>query len=259
MKLKVLQLNINADNYFSQVSNFLKTHDFDIINLQEVAGKSTIAGNINCKIDCFNELKKILEPNYHSNLAISDRFSSDPVNSYMANATFFKKSITLISADTLVLHKANGIFPSSSQDFQNESRNAIILKLKYENKEFYVLNAHLVWGKDDIEKDFMRKQNLKLIEFVSKIKQPFILTGDFNISPHQPSILDSNKIATNLTSKYDITNTLNPRTHRAKHLFPKGLAVDYIFLGNGFYETGFKVLDNLDLSDHLGLISDVEL
>ena len=259
MKLKILQLNINADNYFLNVSDFLKSHDFDIINLQEVAGKSTIAGNVNCKIDCFKELKKILEPSYNCEIAISDRFTSDPINSYMANATFFKKSLALISADTLILHKAEGIFSSSSQDFQNESRNAIILKLKYENKEFYVLNAHLVWGKDDIEKDFMRIQNLKLVEFVSKIKQPFILTGDFNISPLQPSILDLNKIATNLTSKYNITNTLNPRTHRATHLFPKGLAVDYIFLGNGFYDTYFQVLTDPDLSDHLGLTSDVEI
>lgn len=259
MILKILQLNINADNYFSNIKNFLNSHNFDIINLQEVTGKGTVAGNINCKIDCFKELKKNLESNYNFKIAISDRFTSDPINSYMSNTTFYKKNLALISKKVLYLHKRTDLFSSSSQNFQDESRNVIILKFKNEDKKFYVLNTHLAWGKDDVEKDFMRSQNLKLINFISKLKEPFILTGDFNISPLQPSILDLNKLAINLTSKYNTTNTLNPRTHRAKHLFPKGLAVDYIFLGNGFYETNFKVLNDFDLSDHLGLTCDVEI
>ena len=67
-------------------------------------------------------------------------------------------------------------------------------------------------------------------------------------------------MATNLIVKNKVTNTLNPRVHYArKKLFPPGLAVDYIYISKHFKQKKFKVLKNLDLSDHFGLESELEL
>src|SRR5437762_11824606 len=104
MILSLLQLNINADNFLDKLILYLQAHDFDILQLQEIAGKDSFCGNIHCTHDCYVAFKKILDEKYNSELAIAQRFTSSP-NSYLGNATFYKKDFDLIEKDILPLYQ----------------------------------------------------------------------------------------------------------------------------------------------------------
>ena len=96
MVLSLLQLNINADNFWSKLIPFLTSSTFDILSLQELAGKDTFCGNIHCVRDCYEELQRKLGDRYQSELAIANRYTSSPT-SYMANGTFYKNNFQEIS------------------------------------------------------------------------------------------------------------------------------------------------------------------
>lgn len=96
-----------------------------------------------------------------------------------------------------------------------------------------------------------------LVEYMKNVPRPFILSGDFNLTSDSQTIQQLNNLATNLTLDNHVTNTLNAHTHKAKHLFPPGLAVDYIYTSKDVVVEKFAVVEE-DLSDHLGLIAMIE-
>ncbi|HSX08691.1 MAG TPA: endonuclease/exonuclease/phosphatase family protein [Candidatus Saccharimonadales bacterium] len=257
MKLSLFQLNINADNYWDTLIPFLTTHTFDVMHFQELTGKDTIVGNIHSKIDTFIELKEILKDKYNSELSIEQRFSSGP-ESYMANGIFYKKSLPLIEKKEYRLSSFNTFFPSVSTDYEKVGRTLQHLTLQIGDQSISFLNTHFAWGRDHIEKPFQTEQGEILIEYLTAVKPPFVLSGDFNLTPDQPLIKKLDTFARNLTAENHITNTLNPTNHRAKHLFPKGLAVDYIFTSRDIKTENFSVIDE-GLSDHFGLSVEIEI
>ncbi len=249
---------MNANNYWNTLIPFLTSHNFDIINLQELTGKNTVSGNMNSQIDVFEELQKILSTQYNGELSINTRYSSDPQNSYMGNAIFYKKTFTLKGEHILTLHKRTEPFPAVLTHYEELGRTAMHLKLAIDGTIISIINAHLAWAKTPVEEPHQTKQGEKFLEFLKTIHLPFILTGDFNLDPDQPLVQKINKLARNLTSEFHVTNTLNPRTHRAKVLFPKGVAVDYIYISNDLKVKNFSVIEE-DISDHLGLIAEIEI
>lgn len=257
MQISLLQLNINADNYWDMLISFINSHDFDVLHLQEVAGKDTIIGNIHATRDIFDDLQKALAEKYKGELAIEQRFTSGP-DSYTANATFYKKSFSLIEKKEVTLSAFDTFFPAESKAFERVGRVLLHLIFEVEGKQISFINTHLAWGRDNIEKPFQTQQGEILVDYLQTVKPPFILSGDFNVTPDQPLVKKIDALARNLISENKITNTLNPQNHRAKHLFPKGLAVDYIFASDELTITNFSVIDE-GLSDHFGLQATIEL
>jgi len=257
MTIKFLQLNINGDNFWDKLITYLTSHDFDVMHLQEVTGIDTICGIIDSKRDVFAELQKILQENYHGELSICQRYTSGQ-ESYMANATFYKKIFSLHEKTELVLAKPDGLFPSDSVAFEKLGRTLLHLKLEAEGKTVSFLNTHLVWAKTPKEEPHQTEQGKTLLNYLQTVPEPFILSGDFNLDPEQPTLQKINRVARNLTDHYHVINTLNPRTHRAKVLFPPGVAVDYIFTSKDLTVKNFAVIEE-DLSDHLGLTAEIEI
>lgn len=257
MTLSFLQLNINADNYWDKLISFLTSHDFDVIHFQELSGNETIVSNIHSKRDTFIELQKILEENYNGEFSIEQRYTSSP-DSYMANGIFYKNSFSLIEKKEIILSEFEKFFPSNSTEYEKIGRTVLHLILEIESKQISFINTHFAWGGDHIEKPFQTEQGEILINYLKTVKPPFIFSGDLNLTPEQPLIQKIDTLARNLTAENHITNTLNPKNHRAKHLFPKGLAVDYIFTSKDINVTNFSVIDE-GLSDHFGLTAEIKL
>src|SRR3954452_1394068 len=111
MHLKLLTLNINADNFLANVITHLQENDYDIIQLQEIAGENTFTGNIHCTVDCYPLLEEALQDRYSGIRAIAERYTSSPT-SYLGNAIFYKKSFTLKSQHLLWLHRRTEPFSS---------------------------------------------------------------------------------------------------------------------------------------------------
>jgi len=253
MQISVLQLNINGGNYFQALTRFLKQNDFDILCLQEVTGANTFIGNIYSTRDTFKEISRLLSKTHKGELAISQIFTSDKKNSYDGNAIFYKKSFILKEKIILPLFENNSFFPSDSRKYKNIGRNVLSLVLEKDNKQFEILSTHLAWAKRPTEHRYQRQQNAKLVEYIKTLSRPFILTGDFNITQNQPTPKALKKYAISLAKKYHIKNTLDPKNHRVKSLFPKGLAVDYIYVSKEFLIEDFAVLEEIHISDHFAL------
>lgn len=252
MIIKLLHLNILYGRYIDALVHYLKDKDFDILCFQEVGnGRVSAHGT-----DNFEEIKTRL--GYHGEKAISWHVAGDN-ESYEANAILFKPTLKLISKEVVWLKEFAKVVDFETRQFQADPRTALMLELEKDGKTFSVVTTHLSWGPNSEDEPHKLEVGKKLFEYMQHVQPPFILTGDFNVNPSTKLVSMINKLGRNLTADNHVTNTLNPRTHKATHLFPPGLAVDYIYVTEGINIKQFKVLDSLDISDHLGLYLEFEL
>ncbi len=258
MEIKILQLNIWAGTHFPVIKKFIEENDFDILCFQEVAGANTIIGNIHTKINYLLALQEILGTTHEVDFAIADTFTSGP-ESFMGNAIFYRKRFLLQGKNILYLHQNAKPFLSTLTTFEEVGRNVLHLTLSLGNQKIDVLTGHLAWGPTPLERPHQRAQNTKLVEYVKHLKNPFILTGDFNITPDQPTVVALEQFGQNLTTKYHVPNTLDPYNHTAWEKIQPGFSVDYIFISPQIKVVHFEVLDTIHMSDHLGLTATVEI
>ena len=132
-----------------------------------------------------------------------------------------------------------------------------LMKDKKTGKKFYFVNTHL----DHVGKE-ARRLGLKLIVYriddINPEKYPMVLTGDFNVRPDNPCLVDLDKIMTStrkIAKKTDSKGTFNGwRKDR------EGGVIDYIYV-SGFgevveYETiTKKYADRSFVSDHYPIMS----
>jgi endonuclease/exonuclease/phosphatase family metal-dependent hydrolase len=268
VSFKILQLNIFQGKYLDRVIDFVKKEDIDILHLQEItAGKLSQGGTYHypgnflkrklnikkkfIKINCFEEIKKNLKMD--GILVATSKLKGDS-ESYFGNATFFKKNIKLLS-NKIVWLKDFLEIDESFTDIPNLSRAAIIAKFKIgRTKTLTTINSHFAWGPNPLDEPYKINQARKLYNAIKTSPDPFVFTGDFNVTPETNSASMFDGIGRNLVKEFGVKNTLNKRVHPAKVLFPRGIAVDYIFVSEDIEVKKFEVIDKIDLSDHYGLL-----
>lgn len=252
MRLKFLQLNILGGEYFSNIAKFCRGENFDIINFQEVHGKKYLGFGT----DCIAKIKKHF-PNYRFSHAFSWRDKHDP-KIYGSIAMLSKKEIKILGTEVIQLKKYQ-LIDQKNAKFQNRPHCALSQRIAINGKPIQIINTHLVWGPTPKDTKYKTKQNQKLISYVRSLKIPFILSGDFNLDPSSRIVKELGQYGANLSIKYKLKTTLNPRVHYAKHLFPPGLVVDYIFVSKGIRVKSFRAVNEADLSDHLALVAEFEI
>lgn len=133
-----------------------------------------------------------------------------------------------------------------------------LMKDKKTGKKFYFVNTHL-----DHKGTQAQKNGLKLIvEKIAEMNQegyPMVLTGDFNVTPDNPCLVDLDKIMTStrkIAKKTDSLGTYN-QWGRASSV------IDYIYV-SGFsavpeYQTVTKKFGQIPfISDHFPVMSVLE-
>ncbi len=248
MNIKIFQLNIQGGRMLDEVIIYCKEQDFDIIHFQEVGGgEVSYSGS-----DNFLRLKNSLF--MEGILTVTTQKKNDPA-SYYGNATFYKPQLDLLSEEILWLKPFQEFdkWTVGSGFAKDLPRNALALQFRYHKKIFWTINTHLAWGPTPYDEPYKIKQVAKLQYFLEKMKDDFILSGDFNITKDSEIVRRFDRIAVNHAVQAGITNTLNPHLHRAQQLFPPGLAVDFIYTSFGLEATNFELVDNPDLSDHYGM------
>ena len=247
--------------YLKNLEDFLSIENFDILCLQEVSGglasyqKLSNGKYAHGAIETFERLKRRFS--LSGELAIMYRIKEDP-SSYFGNAILYKKTLKPENKRIIWIKKYEEL-ELSNEDWANSPRVALSLDFKLGDRKFSVITSHLAWGPTPFDKPYKARQAKILLEYLKTLKNPFILTGDFNLVPETRIVGSFSKLARNLIVEYEIKNTLNPRTHRAKEVFPKGKNVDYIFVSEGIKVSDFKLLDEEDLSDHFGLSLNFEV
>lgn len=251
MILKLFHLNIARGKYLDKVISYIKKENFDILNFQEVTG-----GRFNpLRVDCFQHITSAL--GYQGEIAVAMQGAND-VNSYYGNATFFKEQLCFEKKEVLWLKDyQQGVNPDK-MEWEKASRNVLSLRFWINNVRFWCLNTHLAWSSSSNDTPEKLRQGKLLYEKTKTIQSPFILSGDFNVTKTSQIVSWLDSLGKNLIRENNITNTLNPRLHKARHLFPQGLAVDFVFTEKSIRVRKFQIISE-DFSDHLGLFLEFEI
>lgn len=125
--------------------------------------------------------------------------------------------------------------------------------LKIDGKKVSIINFHGLWngnGKTDTADRIVQSQ--KIHSFMKKLKQPFLIAGDFNLEPDTESIKIIESVCPrNLVREFGVTSTRSS-------FYPKpGRLADYIFLSEDLKLEHFEVLPD-EASDHLALRAKID-
>lgn len=245
MKLSFLQLNIQQGKYVKVLFDFLKKNRFDIINLQETPTQVFE--------DALSQLS------YKGELALLFDITQN-VHFKWGNATLYSPELLLKRKIITELRDKYEPMPQNEgvEDIVDITKNILHTEFEIGGKNLSVLNTHLAWGPNPTDRPYKLEQGKRLVDYVKTIQGNFILSGDFNVTPDSQIVQSLNSLATNHITKHNITNTLNPRLHRVKNLFPSGHAVDYIYTSPDIKTENFEVVKD-DLSDHFALRIDLTL
>lgn len=253
MLLKLMDLNIQKGRLLDEVIKFIKENDFDVIHLQEVTSGIL---SYDQKTDCF---EKILQSIPYQGFSDHHWSAKSYPNSFLSNASFFKKNILIRRKEIVWLKNFQETIDPFHVRWEEVSRAALSITVDFNGQIVNFINTHLAWSPRSNDEPHKLAQGKILVNYLQNLKNPFILSGDFNVDPQTKLVSYFNKIGKNLTIKNQVTNTLNPHLHVAREVFPKGIAVDYIFISKDLTAQNFKVIDHPDLSDHLGLAVEIKL
>lgn len=254
MQIKLLQLNIQAGRELNKIIEYVQKEQFDILQFQEVAG-----GKFSEPLS--DNVKELLDRLGFSGENAPLVLLPQDKSSYFGNATFYKNSLSLDTKkiEWLYLKTSDSEDALSQENVKVLPRNVLAVRFIFNEKPLWFINTHLAWGPTPKDEPYKVEQGEKLYKFLASLNEPFVLSGDFNVTPDSQVVSMVEKLAVNHTTKEGITNTLNPRLHRAKILFPEGFAVDYVFTTKEVTVNEVKLVDSPDLSDHLGISLTIEL
>lgn len=237
--MKLITLNAWGGRVHKPLLNFLKKHEeIDIFCLQEVyrnaKGKEVIYTD--AMLDIYEDIKKVL-PDY-------DGYYRPHLQDYYGLALFIKKNIPFIEEGEYFVYKQKGYIPNDNVGFH--AKNVQYVKIPLNQKIITLLNFHGLWngkGKTDTEERI--KQSKNIIDFAKKLKNDFIICGDFNLLPNTKSLklIEQELGLRNLISEYSITST-RTSYYKKEHKF-----ADYVLLTPGIVVKDFKVLPD-EVSDH---------
>lgn len=276
-QITLLQLNIFQGKFLDKVVSFVKDRDIDILHFQEVSSGAFSGGgeytypdeelqrraeentSPNTSFEGFNifeEVKKRL--NYEGFYAPRVVLKKD-TNSFNSNATFFKKSFPIIDHTILWLNDYCEADDPQTVDWRNAGYNALAVEIGMGKKSLWTVNTHLVWGPTPLDEEYKLKINLPLVKFMKNLPSPWILSGDFNVDKRSRVVQELNKVGRNLSEEQGFTNTLNEKIHPARELFPPGLAVDFAYTSSDIQVQNCKLIEDVTLSDHKGILVQFEV
>lgn len=253
MSIKLLQLNMYAGEQMDTLLPYLEKEQFDILSFQEVTGGEA-------SFDNTNTFQRICDLGYTGEMSITWRLKGKP-HSFFGQAIFFKPEFTLLSKEEIWLKPYTEI--ETLEGFKSEEfpKSVLRVTLEKDNKKFTVFSAHLAWSPEAKDTPEKLRQAKIFHEYLNTVHSPFILSGDFNVTPDTKVVGMVDEFARNLTKEFGLKNTMNLRLHRDREKLQKigGVAVDYIYVTKEFEVKKFTLLEELDLSDHLGLLLEASL
>ena len=231
--------------------NFFRTHtDVDIFCLQEVWNggenmlkeKSAGSGLAKRVTTLLSDIQSAL-PEYQ--VSYRPHF-----HDFYGLALFSKKELEIVDEGELYIYREKGFI--SDTEFGNHARILQFATLKTENGLQTIVHLHGLWngkGKGDSEDRLI--QSDRIVQFLSKLQNPFVVVGDFNLRPDTESI----KILENLGLHNLITEYKIVSTRTSLYTKPE-LFADYAFVSDGIEVLDFKVLPD-EVSDHAPLYLEI--
>jgi endonuclease/exonuclease/phosphatase family metal-dependent hydrolase len=242
--MKLISLNIEADNHFDLVLPFFRAEKPDILCLQEI----------------FRDDISLLEDEVYTCLHYAALLNIDrPFPQYRLDGRgqwgvcILVKNELLSRVGQVEEYVYDGD-PNSVPVFEtvDSPRRALLsVKAHTSKKDFTIATTHFVWTKNGETDDRQRRGLQKLIPKLDSFK-PFVFCGDLN-APRGNEAFDT------LASHYidtipkNITTTLDPALHKAGAL---QLVVDGMFVSEDGLIKETRVVSGV--SDHMALVTEID-
>ena len=232
---------------------YLKKEQFDILSFQEVSGDAI-------SFHKKNTFQQIANLGYEGELSVTWRYKGNP-HSFFGEAVFFKPGFTMLQKTEVWLRPYAELATLKEFDSEDFPKSVLNVTLEKEGKKFDVLSAHLAWSPIADDTPEKLRQAKLFHDYLETVNRPFILSGDFNASPGTKVVKMIDEFGRNLTRENKLKNTMNLRNHRDKERLKEkgGVPVDYIYVSKDWKVNKFELLEELDLSDHLGLLLEANL
>lgn len=129
--------------------------------------------------------------------------------------------------------------------------NVQIVRLK---NGLTVVNHHGVWHNDSMGNELSVVAMRKVAELVKKVEGPLVMCGDLNLQAEAPAMRELDFLR-NLTAENGVESTLNDEIRK------RGLRVacDHILVNDLVKVKDFRVYEGVMMSDHLGLMAEIEI
>lgn len=189
----------------------------------------------NMMTNLYSELCSIL-PNFNG-------FFRPHYGDHYGLAMFVKKNLNLLEEGDVFVYKDRDFVPTG--DVGNHARNIQYANIGNDDGLVTIINFHGLWngkGKTDTEDRIIQSKNI--IGYISRISNPVVLCGDFNLLPETESLkLFEEAGLRNLIKEFDIKST-RTSLYKKEHRF-----ADYAFISPEIVVKDFKVLPD-EVSDH---------
>ncbi len=160
--------------------------------------------------------------------------------------TLVAKRLEVVGSGDVFVHRERGFIPEG--DIGHHARNVQFVTVATPEGPVSVMNFHGLWnGKGKGDSDDRLAQSRRILEFLASRREPFVLCGDFNLTPLTRSLrmLESAGLR-NLVAEFGVTST---RT--SLYTGPERFA-DYVFVSPGVDVSAFRALPD-EVSDHAPL------
>ncbi len=228
--IKILTLNTGDSMFEKEQVTFLRKNNFDLICLQEISP---------IKI---HEYETVLEMHPYYQMTYRRGDGTEVGIGILSKFPFVKK-------EALIYGEKEGNLMGT--DISNRVAIMVSISPFSDGDVWNVLNTHFTWSPDGLPNDKQRRHVRNFLQITKKYDS-ILLCGDFN-APRGGEIFDYIATEYNDNVPYEYTTSIDSKNHRAGHL---DYMVDGIFSTKEFKVSGFKMQS--DLSDHLGLIADIE-
>lgn len=156
---------------------------------------------------------------------------------------FIKKNIQVQDEGEVFVYKDQGYY--SKTEMGDHARNIQYINIETDAGKRTIINFHGLWtgnGKGDTPDRLLQSENI--LQFLKTIKNPFVLSGDFNLVPESESIQKLEQFPLrNLIRENNITSTRTSLYSRPVRF------ADYIFISEGIQVNSFQIFPD-EVSDH---------
>ena len=205
------------------IYNYLKDNNIDVLGLQELFYK------------CNHDLKKLLKNNY--SIKGKYRFLLK-----LIHLTSNEKT-PIITKYKIISHKTYNLphFPSHLK------RVLTHVVIDYNGDNISIYNTHLESELDNVK----QKQLTKIIDIIKNDNLPKIIMGDFNLKNNNQIFINFEKELTNLKIN---RIPINEKTFKDAK---SDLAIDHILISDEFKVASFKVIKDIEISDHYPILVNI--
>ncbi len=247
--MKLLQLNVWMGRLTRQILPLIERERPDIITAQELFSSKE---KMPFPDRTFNVLELMQQVGRYEHVYFSPicEFDYSGMTIGMGNGIFSKYPL-----ENMKTVFTNGAFQPNGDAsiFEANCRNAQIVTVRLPGgRQLHLINHHGYWQPNPVGNEQTVASMQKIVNEVRMLEGPVVLSGDLNIDPGTPAMQLFDGLLEDLTTKYEVTNTLSALGKL------QGVAPDHILVSPQVRVRNFRVLDDL-VSDHCALVAEFDI